>query len=156
MYLIFFQEIKQGEQKLVEDEDLGGNNRKLGTQTCKESFQICDDWKCRNDYLCGTEGCKKRLRSELLDRIEYFSSLDTSNDSNSTDVHPILNSLSLEKVIYSCFIFFHFEIIERTSRAKRLYEIVVGQFVNIRIVQCSTMIPIIVVTSNPILKRKVL
>ena len=141
MYLVFFQEIKQGAQELVDDEDLVGNNKKLGTQTCKESFQICDDWKCRNDYLCGTEGCKKRLRSELLDRIEYFSSLDTSNDSNSTDVHPILNSLSLEKVIYSCFIFFHFEIIpERTSRAKRLYEIVVGQFVNIRIVQCSTVI----------------
>ena len=131
----------------MDDEDFGGNNRKLEAQTCKESFQICDDWKCRNDYLCGTEGCKKRLRSELLDRIEYFSSLATSNDSNSTD--PISNSMSLEKVIYSFFIFFRF-------RAKRLYEIVVGQFVNIRIVQCSTMIPIIVVTSNPILKRKVL
>ena len=113
MHLTFFQEIKQGEQKLVDDEDLGVNNRKLGTQTCKESIQICDDWKCRNDYLCGTEGCKKRLRSELLDRIEYLSSLDTSNDSNSADVYTASNSLSSEKVIYSFFIFFHFEIIIR-------------------------------------------
>ena len=111
MYMVFFQEIKQGEQKIVDDEDFGGSNRKLETKACKESFQICDDWKCRNDYMCGTEGCKKRLRSELLDRIEYFLSLDTANDSNSADAHPISNPLSLEKVIYSFFIFFHFEII---------------------------------------------
>ena len=41
------------------------------------SPQTCPNLKCSNNYLCRTEGCRKNLQIELLERLDHFVTLST-------------------------------------------------------------------------------